>query len=102
MTTRGLTLRLLVASFLTVLVTLVWAEKAFNVEDVTPVSFAQTEFPDLYEASIAELQDGMERGLFTSVDLVKVSLGGLLVKSIKCCQSMPDVRHRPILRASRK
>ena len=82
MTTRGLTLRLLVASFLTVLITLVWAEKAFNVKDVTPVSFAQTEFPDLYEASISELQDGMERGLFTSVDLVKVSLGGLLVKSI--------------------
>ncbi|OJT03693.1 hypothetical protein TRAPUB_5721 [Trametes pubescens] len=28
-------------------------------------------FPDLYEASIAELQDGLERGHFTSVDLVK-------------------------------
>jgi len=28
--------------------------------------------PDLYEASIAELQDGLEKGLFTSVDLVKV------------------------------
>ncbi|KAI0030560.1 amidase signature enzyme [Vararia minispora EC-137] len=27
--------------------------------------------PDLYEASIAELQDGLEKGLFTSVDLVK-------------------------------
>ena len=30
-------------------------------------------FPDLYEASIAELQDGLERGHFTSVDLVNVS-----------------------------
>ena len=30
-------------------------------------------FPDLYEASIAELQDGLEKGHFTSVDLVKVS-----------------------------
>lgn len=30
-------------------------------------------FPDLYEASIAELQDGLKKGLFTSVDLVKVS-----------------------------
>ncbi|KAI0357737.1 amidase signature enzyme [Trametes cingulata] len=28
-------------------------------------------FPDLYEASIAELQDGLEKGHFTSVDLVK-------------------------------
>lgn len=28
--------------------------------------------PDLYEASIAELQQGLEKGLFTSVDLVKV------------------------------
>ncbi|KAA1474557.1 amidase signature enzyme [Dentipellis sp. KUC8613] len=27
--------------------------------------------PDLYEASIAELQSGLEQGLFTSVDLVK-------------------------------
>ncbi|ETW77517.1 hypothetical protein HETIRDRAFT_10776, partial [Heterobasidion irregulare TC 32-1] len=27
-------------------------------------------FPDLYEASIAELQDGLSKGLFTSVDLV--------------------------------
>lgn len=30
-------------------------------------------FPDLYEASIAELQSGLESGLFTSVDLVKAS-----------------------------
>lgn len=29
--------------------------------------------PDLYEASISELQEGLEKGLFTSVDLVKVS-----------------------------
>ncbi|KAL7284768.1 hypothetical protein ACG7TL_002075 [Trametes sanguinea] len=28
-------------------------------------------FPDLYEASIVELQDGLEKGHFTSVDLVK-------------------------------
>ena len=31
-------------------------------------------FPDLYEASIAELQTGLERGDFTSVDLVKVGV----------------------------
>lgn len=35
---------------------------------------AAINFPDLYEASIAELQDGLERGHFTSVDLVKVSM----------------------------
>ena len=29
-------------------------------------------FPDLYEASITELQDGPQGGLFTSVDLVNV------------------------------
>ena len=31
-------------------------------------------FPDLYEATIAELQDGLTRRHFTSVDLVKVTL----------------------------
>ncbi|KIJ64690.1 hypothetical protein HYDPIDRAFT_111255 [Hydnomerulius pinastri MD-312] len=32
------------------------------------------EFPDLYEAGIAELQQGLEKGHFTSVDLVKAYL----------------------------
>jgi hypothetical protein len=32
-----------------------------------------TKFPDLYEASLAELQDGLDAGHFTSVDLIKVS-----------------------------
>ena len=31
-----------------------------------------SKFPDLYEASLVELQDGLESGLFTSVDLIKV------------------------------
>ena len=31
-------------------------------------------FPDLYEATIAELQEGMAFGFFSSVDLVKVRL----------------------------
>ncbi|KAF8260371.1 amidase signature enzyme [Lactarius quietus] len=35
---------------------------------VTP---CHIQLPDLYEASIAELQDGLEHGRFTSVDLVK-------------------------------
>lgn len=30
--------------------------------------------PDLYEASIEELQEGLEKGRFTSVDLVKVRM----------------------------
>lgn len=29
-------------------------------------------FPDLYEAGTAELQQGLEKGQFTSADLVKV------------------------------
>ena len=29
-------------------------------------------FPDLYEASVAELQAGLDAGTFTGVDLVKV------------------------------
>lgn len=36
---------------------------------VTP---CYVQLPDLYEASIAELQDGLEHGHFTSVDIVKV------------------------------
>lgn len=36
---------------------------------VTP---CHVQLPDLYEASIVELQDGLEHGHFTSVDLVKV------------------------------
>ena len=31
------------------------------------------QYPDLYEATIAELQEGLARGQFSSVDLVKVS-----------------------------
>ncbi|KAF8996738.1 amidase signature enzyme [Cyathus striatus] len=32
---------------------------------------SKTAFPDLYEASVLELQDGLDKGLFTSVDLVE-------------------------------
>jgi hypothetical protein len=31
-----------------------------------------TKLPDLYEASLAELQEGLDAGHFTSVDLIKV------------------------------
>ena len=37
-----------------------------------PENVARASLPDLYEASIAELQDGLEKRQFTSVDLVKV------------------------------
>lgn len=40
---------------------------------VSQLSKNTSKFPDLYEASVVELQDGLERGDFTSVDLVKVS-----------------------------
>ncbi|GLB40037.1 putative amidase [Lyophyllum shimeji] len=36
-----------------------------------PLSKPKVEFPDLYEASVSELQEGLEAGHFTSVDLVK-------------------------------
>ncbi|KAI0030559.1 amidase signature enzyme [Vararia minispora EC-137] len=46
---------------------------AFHCQLIIAVSslFQKNALPDLYEASIAELQDGLEKGLFTSVDLVK-------------------------------
>ena len=48
---------------------LMWASYGFKQESARA---ATSPFPDLYEASIAELQQGLEKGLFTSVDLVKV------------------------------
>ncbi|KAH7928860.1 amidase signature enzyme [Leucogyrophana mollusca] len=46
-----------------------------NAENVRVVTSEELDgFPDLYEASIAELQTGLEKGLFTSVDLVKAYL----------------------------
>ncbi|KAH9942367.1 amidase signature enzyme [Epithele typhae] len=39
--------------------------------DQQSVAASAVTFPDLYEASISELQDGLEKGHFTSVDLVK-------------------------------
>lgn len=40
----------------------------------TDPSVACGEYPDLYEASIQELGQGLDRGRYTSVDLVTVSL----------------------------
>lgn len=39
-------------------------------------------FPDLYEASVVELEAGLDAGHFTSVDLVKVSSGGAITSWI--------------------
>jgi len=44
----------------------------FPKSDSTPRTKATAELPDLYEASVIELQDGLDADLFTSVDLVKV------------------------------
>ena len=57
-------------------------------------------FPDLYEASIAELQDGLAKGLFTSVDLVTVS--ELDARSPGSVTFTTSVWVRPTLRASKR
>ncbi len=66
-------LRLSLVSLFTLILALVWAGYGFKQESerVTAGATAAA-FPDLYEASIAELQTGLEKGQFTSVDLVKV------------------------------
>ena len=39
---------------------------------ITALDGTVTVFPDLYEASVLELQAGLDAGHFSSVDLVKV------------------------------
>ncbi|KAI0704181.1 amidase signature enzyme [Cerioporus squamosus] len=63
-------LRLSLVSLLTLILALVWAGYGFKQESARVRADAAA-FPDLYEASIAELQAGLEKGQFTSVDLVK-------------------------------
>ncbi|TFK84305.1 amidase signature enzyme, partial [Polyporus arcularius HHB13444] len=64
--------RLSLVSLFTLILALVWAGYGFKQEsEHVPVGAAAAAFPDLYEASIAELQTGLEKGQFTSVDLVK-------------------------------
>ncbi|KAH9848115.1 amidase signature enzyme [Lenzites betulinus] len=70
MATERISLRRL--SLLTIFVLvlgLVCASHGMAAEQAVASSAAS--FPDLYEASIAELQEGLEKGHFTSVDLVK-------------------------------
>ncbi|KAI0672166.1 amidase signature enzyme [Trametes maxima] len=57
-------------SFFTLILALAWAGYGFK-QEVACTPAAASSFPDLYEASIVELQEGLQKGLFTSVDLVK-------------------------------
>ncbi|KAI0634590.1 amidase signature enzyme [Trametes polyzona] len=62
-------------SFFILLSALVWAGYGFKQEVAhTTIVTAASPFPDLYEASITELQESLQKGLFTSVDLVKAYL----------------------------
>ena len=75
---RGLPLRLALISLATLLFGFVLAKYGLDFEaprarNINMAVQLEIQFPDLYEASIAELQDGMSKGLFTSVDLVKVT-----------------------------
>lgn len=47
------------------------------------------ELPDLYDATITELQDGLQKGLFTSVDLVKVFLYLLFSSALTVLEGLP-------------
>ncbi|KAI9060013.1 amidase signature enzyme [Trametes sanguinea] len=69
MTPNKLALRWIVLSLCTLVLALVSASKGATQR--SGVASSAVKFPDLYEASIAELQDGLEKGHFTSVDLVK-------------------------------
>ncbi|KAI0767645.1 amidase signature enzyme [Fomes fomentarius] len=64
-------LRLTLLSALALLAALAWTAYGFQATESVTASADAAAFPDLYEASIAELQDGLEKGHFTSVDLVK-------------------------------
>lgn len=66
-------LRLTLLSALALLAALAWTAYGIQATESVAASAGAVAFPDLYEASIAELQDGLEKGHFTSVDLVKVT-----------------------------
>ncbi|KAI0752555.1 amidase signature enzyme [Daedaleopsis nitida] len=59
------------SAFTALLVTLAWTTYARATPGIYQQRPSGRDYPDLYEASISELQDGLERGLFTSVELVK-------------------------------
>ncbi|PIL28846.1 transporter [Ganoderma sinense ZZ0214-1] len=62
-------MRLTIGSLFALFLAFAWAGMGFKQESARAP--APSQFPDLYEASITDLQDGLQKGLFTSVDLVK-------------------------------
>ncbi|KAF8148427.1 amidase signature enzyme [Crassisporium funariophilum] len=67
------TLNWWLSTFLTVLACFQIVQGLATVSDNQAATGIQdTQFPDLYEASILELQAGLDAGYFSSVDLVKV------------------------------
>ena len=68
MASRTFTAKLSLFSLFSLLLALIWA--AYGAQE--SMAATSVTFPDLYEASISELQEGLEKGDFTSVDLVKV------------------------------
>lgn len=62
----------LLAGLLCVMTNLTCASLTSPITSTDKNAEMKATLPDLYEASIAELQAGLEKGLFTSVDLVKV------------------------------
>ena len=70
-TPSNFAMRLTIGSLFVLFLAFAWAGMGSKQESArTP---ATSQFPDLYEASITELQHGLGKGLFTSVDLVKAS-----------------------------
>lgn len=68
-----LTFRLLLSAAFAVVLGLCMSAVNASSVDSHPANTRTFVFPDLYEASIVDLQDGMKRQRFTSADLVKVS-----------------------------
>lgn len=63
------------ANFILVFACLIYVCAANSLKDAgLTLENPKATLPDLYEASIAELQDGLQKGHFSSVDLVKGSM----------------------------
>ena len=76
-----------IASTLLAQVFLIVLAQDFPSDQIAEISLVLTPhpcvaLPDLYEASIAELQDGLANGYYSSVDLVKVLC--LLIRDHSC------------------
>ena len=69
---------LFICLFGLVLSLLIGSSRGDGVSNIARLS-PSSKFPDLYEATFAELQNGMAQGQFTSVDLVKVGVMMFLI-----------------------